>query len=93
MERAERELLPLNKEQEKNPTDYKVFSNYRLRIVPVLGTMPAIFAYAISSYVLCDLANKLYKHFETDDVKQGNYAKVYNILTQDARKCGISIDE
>lgn len=56
VERTTRELLPLNAEQETNPDAYKVFSNYRLRIVPVLGTMPAIFAYAISSYVLCDIA-------------------------------------
>jgi len=56
VEKTERELLPLKKHQEHNVDEYKVFSNYRLRIVPVLGTMPALVAYAISSYVLCDLA-------------------------------------
>jgi len=33
-----------------------VFDNYRIRIIPVLGTMPAIVGMAIASYVLCELA-------------------------------------
>lgn len=78
VERSERELLPLKDHQEANPDEYKVFSNYRLRIVPVLGTMPALVAYALSSYVLCDIAEQLYKPFTVDEVKQANYAKIYN---------------
>lgn len=30
--------------------------NYRLRIVPVFGCMPALFAYSLASYVLTDIA-------------------------------------
>ena len=52
-QQAEKELLPLNKEQEGNPHAFKVFDNYRIRIVPVLGTMPAIMGMTIASYVLC----------------------------------------
>lgn len=55
-QQSEKELLPLTTIQEKDPNSYKVFDNYRIRIVPVLGTMPAILGMAISSYVLCDLA-------------------------------------
>ncbi|KAL4485467.1 hypothetical protein ABPG72_008335 [Tetrahymena utriculariae] len=93
VERSERELLPLKEHQESNPDEYKVFSNYRLRIVPVLGTMPALVAYSLSSYVLCDLAGQLYKPFLIDEVKQANYAKLFNNLQQEARKIGISYED
>jgi tRNA A37 threonylcarbamoyladenosine dehydratase len=56
-------LLPLNEVQEKEPESFKVFDNYRIRIVPVLGTMPAILGMAIASYVLCDLAGEPYQPF------------------------------
>lgn len=52
---ATKELLPLNAEQKKDPSSFKVFENYRIRIIPVLGTMPIALATAIASYVLCDL--------------------------------------
>ena len=55
-QQAEKQLLPLTQDQEGKPEAFKVFDNYRIRIVPVLGTMPAILGMAIASYVLCDLA-------------------------------------
>ena len=60
-EKTERNLLPLKDHQTEKPEEYRVFQNYRLRIVPVLGTMPALMGYALSSYVLCDIAGQLYK--------------------------------
>lgn len=77
-QQAEKELLPLNEVQEENPHAFKVFENYRIRIVPVLGTMPAIMGMAIASYVLCELAGEPYKPFETDYVKNNAMNKVYN---------------
>ena len=64
--------------QEKNPEAFKVFDNYRIRIVPVLGTMPAIIGMTIASYVLCDLAGEPYEPFETDYVKSSSISKLYN---------------
>lgn len=61
MERTERELLPLKEHQEEDPDNFRVVENYRVRIVPVVGTMPALMGYAISSYVLCNLAGQPYK--------------------------------
>ena len=71
-------MLPLEKHQEDQPEKYRVFDNYRLRIVPVLGTMPAILGMAIASYVLCDLAGEPYKPTETDYVKSSAINKLYN---------------
>jgi hypothetical protein len=55
--------------------------------------MPAMFAYALSSYVLCDLAGMKYNPFAVDEVRLSNYAKVYNILTQEARKHGVTNED
>eukprot|EP00904_Undaria_pinnatifida_P007541 jgi/Undpi1/3917/HiC_scaffold_16.g07285.m1 len=37
------EMLPLSKEQKKNPEEFGVVDNFRVRVLPVLGTTPAIF--------------------------------------------------
>ena len=64
-EHTERELLPLkeffiivimNRHQEDKADEFRPYDKYRLRIVPVLGTMPALIAYSMASYVLCELA-------------------------------------
>lgn len=82
-QQAEKELLPLQEHQEENPDSFRVFDNYRLRIVPVMGTMPAILGMAIASYVLCDLAGEPYSPFETDYVKSSALNKLYNELLND----------
>jgi tRNA threonylcarbamoyladenosine dehydratase len=89
-QQAEKELLPLEKHQEDKPDSYRVFDNYRLRIVPVLGTMPAILGMAIASYVLCDLAGEPYSPHETDYVKSSAINKLYNELMADERKRGVA---
>lgn len=92
-QQAEKELLPLNEVQEDNPHAFKVFDNYRIRIVPVLGTMPAILGMTIASYVLCELADEPYQPFETDYVKNNAISKVYNELLYDEKRRGVSIEE
>ena len=54
-----------------------MFDNYRIRIIPVLGTMPAIIGMSIASYVLTQLADEPYKPFETDYVKSTAFNKIY----------------
>lgn len=75
--------MPLNEVQEENPHAFKVFDNYRIRIVPVLGTMPAIIGMAIASYVLCEIAGEPFKPFETDYVKSTAISKLFNELLYD----------
>ena len=85
--------MPLNEVQEENPDAFKVFDNYRIRIVPVLGTMPAIIGMTIASYVLCDLADEPFKPFETDYVKNNAINKVYNEILYDEKRRGVSIED
>ncbi|KAI0342540.1 ubiquitin-protein ligase molybdopterin-converting factor [Trametopsis cervina] len=53
-------LLPLPEEEFKkgDVKELGAFDDFRVRILPVLGPLPAIFGLHIASYVLCDLADK-----------------------------------
>lgn len=45
-------------EEEANPLDYQIVPGFRVRTIPVLGTLPAIFGMAAASWILCQLAQK-----------------------------------
>lgn len=53
-------LLPLPDEEfEKgNVKELSAFNDFRVRILPVLGPLPAIFGLNIASYIVCELAGK-----------------------------------
>lgn len=88
-QQTQKELLPLQEHQEKDPNSYKVFDNYRIRIIPVLGTMPAIMGMAIASYVLCQLAEQPYRPYQTDYVKSTAFNKLFQELANEEKRRGI----
>ncbi|KAI8989182.1 hypothetical protein BD414DRAFT_571824 [Trametes punicea] len=53
-------LLPLPEEefQKGNVKELGVFDDFRVRILPVLGPLPAIFGLNIATFILCELAGK-----------------------------------
>ncbi|RLN31569.1 hypothetical protein BBJ28_00009057 [Nothophytophthora sp. Chile5] len=51
-------LLPLEGEQAEKPEEFGNVENFRIRVIPVLGTMPALFGQSMAAYVLCDLAGQ-----------------------------------
>lgn len=53
-------LLPLSDEQRDSPADFGAVEHIRLRVLPVLGTSPAIFGQAMASFVLTSLADMQY---------------------------------
>jgi tRNA threonylcarbamoyladenosine dehydratase len=55
VEKPVKELLPLSEEQHASPEKYGAVENMRLRVIPVLGTSPAIFGQTMASYVLTQL--------------------------------------
>jgi len=55
------DLLPLTEEQLQNPEEFGLVDNFRVRTIPVLGTMPALFGQALAAFVLCELAGKPFK--------------------------------
>lgn len=52
------ELLPIADEevQKGNVDKLGVLPEFRVRILPVLGTMPAVFGYTVANYVICGIA-------------------------------------
>ncbi|KAL7610574.1 hypothetical protein Lser_V15G12048 [Lactuca serriola] len=58
LEKPKAKLLPFKgpNGDEENPSDYQVVPGFRVRIIPVLGTIPAIFGQIMASYVLTKLA-------------------------------------
>ncbi|WEW55952.1 hypothetical protein PRK78_001387 [Emydomyces testavorans] len=51
-------LLPLAEEEfaKGEVGELGVLPDFRVRIVPVLGTMPAVFGYTLANHVICDIA-------------------------------------
>jgi tRNA threonylcarbamoyladenosine dehydratase len=54
------ELLPLPEEEFQKGTvgDLGVLPDFRVRILPVLGTMPAVFGYTVANHVILSLTGK-----------------------------------
>lgn len=52
------ELLPITDEeyQKGNVDKLGVLPEFRIRILPVLGTMPAMFGYTVANHVICSIA-------------------------------------
>jgi tRNA A37 threonylcarbamoyladenosine dehydratase len=57
-ERPVKSLMPLAEAQAENPDQFGLLAGFRLRIIPVLGTMPALLGQAIAGHALCLLAKK-----------------------------------
>jgi len=51
------QLLPLPEEefQKGKVNELSVLSDFRARILPVLGTMPAVFGYTVANFVVCEV--------------------------------------
>lgn len=59
-EEVRAKLLPLELDETKGetPQDFGALDNFRVRVIPVLGTSPAIFGMSLASWVLCYLAGE-----------------------------------
>ncbi|KAJ4731213.1 tRNA threonylcarbamoyladenosine dehydratase [Rhynchospora pubera] len=57
LEKPKVKLLPFQTlKDEENPLDYQIVPGFRVRIIPVLGTIPAIFGQVMATYVATQLA-------------------------------------
>lgn len=58
LEKPKAKLLPFMGPNgvEENPSDYQIVPGFRVRIIPVLGTIPAVFGQVMASYILTQLA-------------------------------------
>ncbi|CAN6198124.1 unnamed protein product [Urochloa humidicola] len=66
LEKPKAKLLPFQaSKEEETPSDYQIVPGFRVRIIPVLGTIPAIFGQVMASYVITQLAGL---DFQTEPV-------------------------
>ncbi|KAH1263145.1 tRNA threonylcarbamoyladenosine dehydratase 2 [Glycine max] len=67
LEKPKAKLLPFKgtSGEEENPSDYQIVPGFRVRIIPVLGTIPAIFGQFMASFVVTELAGV---HVQTEPV-------------------------
>ncbi|MCO5555913.1 hypothetical protein L7F22_009457 [Adiantum nelumboides] len=79
-EKPKAKLLPFTAPigSNANPLDYQVIPGFRVRIVPVMGTIPAIFGQVMASYVVTKIAEFVVDY---EPVLQLD-TDVYNILHQ-----------
>ncbi|RKP03607.1 hypothetical protein CXG81DRAFT_4483, partial [Caulochytrium protostelioides] len=71
-------LLPLDENQVADADEYAALPDFRARILPVLGTLPALFGQAMATHVLTTLAG-----FETEPLVVKNRHKLYHKLQRD----------
>ncbi|XP_078444205.1 NAD(P)-binding Rossmann-fold superfamily protein isoform X2 [Wolffia australiana] len=58
LEKPKAKLLPFRGPNgvEENPSDYQIVPGFRVRIIPVMGAIPAIFGQVMASYVVTEVA-------------------------------------
>ncbi|KAG8735447.1 hypothetical protein FRC12_018070 [Ceratobasidium sp. 428] len=78
---SEVKLLPLPQDEfEKgNVHELGTFDDFRVRILPVLGPLPALFGLHIATYIICDIAGKPL----VNPLAVKNRAKLYDKLARD----------
>lgn len=72
IERTPRRLLPLHDFQKQNISNYRTLEKFRIRIVPVIAPLPAIFGQAMASYVLTQLADQPFGNNELQTYHEEN---------------------
>ncbi|KAF1794791.1 Nitrophenylphosphatase-like domain [Phytophthora cactorum] len=82
LEKSVCKLLPLDAEQAQNPEEFGNVENFRIRVIPVLGTMPALFGQSMAAYVLCDLAGKKINPEAVARLSRDQRNKLYQKLQQ-----------
>eukprot|EP00445_Apocalathium_hangoei_P027344 CAMPEP_0203922284 /NCGR_PEP_ID=MMETSP0359-20131031/62324_1 /ASSEMBLY_ACC=CAM_ASM_000338 /TAXON_ID=268821 /ORGANISM="Scrippsiella Hangoei, Strain SHTV-5" /LENGTH=1343 /DNA_ID=CAMNT_0050850125 /DNA_START=1 /DNA_END=4032 /DNA_ORIENTATION=+ len=85
-QRAQKSLLPLTEEQRQKPEEFGNVANFRLRVLPVLGTQPAIAGVALATQTLLELG--IGRHFCPRPAPAPRRALVDKLLEQLRKKEG-----
>lgn len=73
------QLMPLSEEEfaKGNVDQLSALQNFRVRILPVLGTMPSVFGLTITTWMLCTIAG-----YPVEPIVGKNRMKIYDSLLQ-----------
>ena len=78
--------MPLTKAQAEAPGDFGAVGGMRLRVMPVLGTLPALLGMAVATHALCQLAGRpIPAPLQLPRPSKGNITKVFHRLTHRER--------
>jgi len=103
---SEKVVAPLAEltEEQKNsskPSEFGAVDTMRVRVLPVLGTMPAIMGQAMAAFVLCETGDKPFSPLSGERMGRGVRHRVYqhlknrekDIRTRIERQAGIHIED
>lgn len=73
------QLMPLSEEEfaKGNVDQLSALQNFRVRILPVLGTMPSVFGLTITTWMLCTIAG-----YPVEPIVGKNRMKIYDSMLQ-----------
>lgn len=71
-------LVPLDESKVKEAHEFATLPDFRVRILPVLGTLPALFGNTMASYAVTQLAN-----WQTEPLSFKSRDKIYQKLLRD----------
>jgi tRNA A37 threonylcarbamoyladenosine dehydratase len=74
-------LEPLTEEQrQEGASNYGAVEHFRVRVMPVLGTVPALFGMSAASFVLCELGEKKFEPLASRKMSSKTVRKVRDRL-------------
>ena len=76
------QLLPVAEEevQKGNVGNLGVLPDFRVRILPVLGTMPAVFGYTVANHVICEISGYPMEYRAGDKGRDKMYEGILSAL-------------
>jgi len=86
-------LKPLEESQVPDAHELAAFDNFRVRILPVCGTIPAMFGNALASYALCEVMGKKLETRTSVVHKNSTYSKILAALEDREKKSHGESDE
>ena len=81
-EKSRVKLASLDKDQESNPEKYGSVPNFRIRTMPVVGYMPALFGMMAAGYVTSALGNKKFEPKRVEMISDSFRKKLRRHLLQ-----------
>ncbi|ETV98496.1 hypothetical protein H310_08634 [Aphanomyces invadans] len=87
-EKSRCKLLPLDSDQVDNPNQFGNVENFRIRVIPVLGTMPAMFGQSMAAFVLTEIAGSPITPENVAKLGRDQRNKYYQRLQQREKDAG-----
>ncbi|RKP20614.1 hypothetical protein ROZALSC1DRAFT_19112 [Rozella allomycis CSF55] len=87
-------LMPLSEDNVNDAKQFAPFDDFRVRILPVLGTLPALFGNTIATYVLLKITN--WEHFHPLVAKNRTalYTKFHkDLVLKEGQKINLTISD